>query len=224
MAPQKKKQKSGRKNALKRIAASRVIALKDLKFPLSLPWVIVRDAIPEGTKVANLRKKYPGYAWTESIFQRREDTATSVDGLRRYLRVNSGSIRAVTPLLKTLEKVKEPEHIVGGHALIRSLRGCGKQGNHTDYFSMKSHGKVKGAACPYSVVVALEDGSSLYVGDAKVSLPARSAIIFRGDVSHSGSEYALDNIRYHVYIDVNDMHEARKGTHVKWVRGKSSWR
>jgi hypothetical protein len=77
---------------------------------------------------------------------------------------------------------------------------------------------VRNASQPYSCVVALEEGTSFYLGSRKMDLPAGSAIIFRGDVAHSGSEYAVDNIRFHLYIDVCDCHEARAGTHVRWVR------
>jgi hypothetical protein len=103
--------------------------------------------------------------------------------------VRKGNIRALVPFLKILDDVKQPEHVIGGHALIRSLPGCGKQADHTDYFTMGSHGKVTGKVCPYSVVVALEGGSSIYMCGEKVNLPLGSAIVFRGDIRHSGSEY-----------------------------------
>ena len=135
----------------------------------------------------------------------------------RYCRARAGNIKALVPFLKTLEEVKQPAHIVGGHALIRSLPGCGKQAEHRDYLTMGSHPKVRGEACPYSVVVAVEGGSSLYVLGEKIDLPLGSAIVFRGDVRHSGSEYKTDNIRYHLYVDVLHDHEARKGTHVQWI-------
>jgi hypothetical protein len=45
----------------------------------------------------------------------------------RYCRARAGNIKALVPFLKTLEEVKQPAHIVGGHALIRLLPSCGKQ-------------------------------------------------------------------------------------------------
>ena len=53
----------------------------------------------------------------------------------------------------------------------------------------------------------------------KIDLPLGSAS-FRGDVRHSGSEYATDNIRYHLYVDVVHEHEVRQGTHVQWIKVK----
>jgi hypothetical protein len=124
----------------------------------------------------------------------------------------------VKPFLTHLESVKEEAHRIGGHALLRSLPGCKKQGAHMDYFTMKSHGPVSSDTQPYSCVLALETGSSIYVGDKKIELPIGSAIIFRGDVTHSGSEYKYDNIRYHLYIDVINKHEASKGTLIRWKK------
>ena len=54
----------------------------------------------------------------------------------------------------------------------------------------------------------------MYVKEEKVDIPLGYAIIFRGDVRHSSSEYDCDNIRYHLHIDVVGLHEAREGTHV----------
>lgn len=190
----------------------------DLKFPLPGAWTIVSDAV-DPKMVVKLRRKYPSGMWTERIFQGPDDTASTVDGLRRYCKVTARSIRALVPFLRGLEAVKESSHVIGGHALIRSFKGCGKQASHTDYFTMGSKGAVKKETMPYSCVVAVEDGSYFYVKDEKISLPAGSAIVFRGDVVHSGSEYAKDNIRYHVYMDVDKRHEARDGSYVKWVRG-----
>lgn len=186
----------------------------DLKFPLPGAWTIVSDA----TKVVNIRRKYPRCMWTEQIFQGPDDTASNVDGLRRYCKVTPGCIRALVPFLRGLEAVKESSHVIGGHALIRSFDGCGKQASHTDYFTMESKGAVKKDTMPYSCVVVVEGGSSLYLKEEKISLPAGSAIVFRGDVVHSGSEYSRDNIRYHLYMYVDKKHEASDGAYVKWVR------
>ena len=123
----------------------------------------------------------------------------------------------MTPFLKKLNAVKEVDHVVSGHALIRSYPGCKKQALHTDYFSMLPHARVRGVSMPYSCLVALESGSYVYLNDSKMILPKGSAVVFRGDVVHSGAEYSADNIRYHLYIDVRDKHVASEGTHVHWV-------
>lgn len=86
----------------------------------------------------------------------------------------------MVPLLKKLEEVKEDSHVAGGHALMRVYKDCPRQGTHMDYFTVEPHSKVRGETLPYSVVVALESNSFLYVEGAKVSLPARHAVVFRG--------------------------------------------
>lgn len=83
---------------------------------------------------------------------------------------------------------------------------------------MPYNGKVRDDTNPYSVLVALEEGSSVYVKDVKVPLPCGCALIFRGDVVHSGSEYKYDNIRFHMYMDVvGSEHIAGKGKSIQWV-------
>lgn len=129
----------------------------------------------------------------------------------RYLKIRRNGLNAVTPFLDKLNSVKQDDH-----ALIRSFPGCIKQGLHTDYYSMRSHGKVPSVS-PYSVLIALEEGSSIWIGLNEIHLSAGTAIILRGDTIHSGSAYEYDNIRYHIYMDVRGMHVASEGTHVHWV-------
>lgn len=191
------------------------ITLSELKFPLPGPWVVVTDAI-DPTKITNLRRTFPLRMWSEQIFQGPEDTATSTDGLRRYLKVEPSSIDGLIPFLNKIDEIKEPGHVVGGHGFIRSFKGCPRQALHTDYFSVLEKVKVKGIVQPYSCVVSVEAGSSIYIGTVKIDLPAGSAIIFRGDCVHGGAEYMKDNIRYHLYIDVEEKHVARHGEAVSW--------
>jgi hypothetical protein len=68
---------------------------------------------------------------------------------------------------------------------------------------------------PYSVLIALEDDSFIYIEGNKISVPKGSAVVLRGNVTHSGSEYPKSNLRYHIYIDTSE-HVANEGSHVKW--------
>jgi hypothetical protein len=205
----------------------------------------VEDGV-DANKVPDLRKKFPSRRWRQNIFQGSEDTPETVDGKRRfalimtvalkylyvlyvlhnsvmwcvmcrYLKVGKASILALKPFLKKLQEEKEELHEVSGHALIRSLPGCRRQGNHTDYFDVRSHGKVEGKTMPYTCLVALEGDSFLYIEDKKIALRAGNVAIMRGDVVHAGSEYAVDNIRYHVYMDVAGVHKADSGDYVRWA-------
>lgn len=106
--------------------------------------------------------------------------------------------------------------MLSGHAMIRSLPGCVQQDYHTDYFSMRAKGQVTGEVCPYSILVAIENDSFIYVNGDKLSLPIATAIIMRGDVIHAGCEYSTDNMRLHIYMDVVGIHVAKEGTQVKW--------
>ena len=139
----------------------------------------------------------------------------------RILEVAEDDIKALKlkPFLKALASVKEPEHDIAGYALIKSFAGCKKQAPHTDYWCQRSNGKVRDVCMPYSGVVSLQCGSSLLLGhdNDRVKLPVGSAIIFRGDVVHSGSDYRSDNVRFHFYIDVKGKCVASEGIHVRWV-------
>lgn len=136
----------------------------------------------------------------------------------RYKVIKRDDLRALDPFFEKLESVKDSTHVVTGLAMIRSLKGCPKQDPHTDYFSMRSHGKVKDCVLPYSGLVAVEQGSSIYVQGQKIALPCRSAVLIRGDIVHNGSGYNKDNIRVHFYLDVAGVHEASAGTHVHWSK------
>ena len=138
--------------------------------------------------------------------------------LLRYKVIKRDDINALDPFFKKLESVKDPTHVMTGLAMIRSLKGCPKQDPHTDYFTMRSHGKTKECVLPYSGLVAVEHGSSIYVQGHKIVLPCRSAVLIRGDVVHNGSGYKKDNIRVHFYLDVAGVHEASAGTHVQWSK------
>ena len=136
--------------------------------------------------------------------------------MSRYLRVGAKSIKAMNPFLDFLQRVKEPAHVIAGHGLVRSLPLCIKQDEHKDYFSLRSHGKVLGSTMPYSILIALEHDAYVYLYGVKTPLPIGCAVVLRGDVLHSGSEYKNDNIRYHLYMDVKNVHVAEDGTQLQW--------
>lgn len=54
---------------------------------------------------------------------------------------------------------------------------------------------------PFSVLIALEDGTRLVDGDTlkEITIPRGSAIIFHGGFAHAGAEYSERNVRLHVY-------------------------
>ena len=121
----KKRQRVGYTNALKR-KPTQYVTLSELKFPLPGPWVVVTDAI-DPKKTINLRRAFPLRMWSDSIFQGPDDTPTSTDGLRRSLKMEPSRIATLLPFLEKIEEVKQLGHIVGGHGLLRSLKGCPQQ-------------------------------------------------------------------------------------------------
>lgn len=138
------------------------------------------------------------------------------DSLNRYLPVRPDRFKALAPFFKKIDEEKEPGHKVDGHALIQSLPGCVAQRSHTDFFNHRSHGAKEGTF-PYSILIALMDGCSVYIEGIKYPLPKGAAAIIRGDVTHNGSEYDEINYRYHIYLDVPPHHVASEGTHIRWL-------
>ena len=54
---------------------------------------------------------------------------------------------------------------------------------------------------PLSVLFSVEDNTYWYAGAQKFHLPAGWFVIFRGDLEHSGAEYAEFSVRLHAYFD-----------------------
>lgn len=119
------------------------------------------------------------------------------------------------PFLDALERKKNAAHKIGGYTLLRSKPGCQKQADHKDYFVLKKKGKMSGDNAPHVGLIALENDTTMHVEGEKVSVPKGSCIIMRGNVVHAGSDYKVDNIRFHFYMDTPD-YEASGGTHTLW--------
>ena len=130
-------------------------------------------------------------------------------------RIKPNTITEVCLLMDTLDKVKEPVHIIGGCSLLRSLPGCGVQKNHTDYAVGNKKGTFSGIGAPYVGLVALENNTTLNIEGKVVCIPLGACLIMRGNVIHAGSAYNVDNIRFHFYMDT-DMYVARNGRHTEW--------
>lgn len=87
-------------------------------------------------------------------------------------------------------------------ALLRSAKGCARQRRHTDYeVAAVEACKVK----PHSVLIAVSDKAQLHVCERNtertLEIEPGDAILFRGDVVHSGAAYADANTRLFGYLD-----------------------
>jgi hypothetical protein len=90
-----------------------------------------------------------------------------------------------------------------GCSTLLSLSGCIKQRPHTDFDP-----GAKGSALSLACLIALEEGTQFhfYLGGDKnerlVSLHPGDLLVFRGDCPHSGAAYEKENIRIHMYVDL----------------------
>jgi len=89
---------------------------------------------------------------------------------------------------------------LGGIHQLVSLQGCMEQALHTDY---DRHCALS-RQC-YGIIFAIMDNTKLYgmIGNKKTlfSFKSGSVFIFRGDFIHAGADYAVDNVRLHMYFD-----------------------
>ena len=99
--------------------------------------------------------------------------------------------------------------------MIHSKAGCELQADHTDYLIKSKKGRISGKGAPYVGLIALEDNTTLHIEGNKVDIPKGSCLIMRGNVTHAGSDYAVDNIRFHFYLDT-PKYVASGGTHTDW--------
>ena len=91
--------------------------------------------------------------------------------------------------------------LFGGAHCLHSLPMCARQMWHTDY-DMEAVRRARRP--PMSVVVALQDGTRLLTLDGAQTLGCGDILVFGGDVVHAGAEYAKENTRIHIYLDVID--------------------
>lgn len=110
--------------------------------------------------------------------------------------------------------------------VLRSLRGCVRQGLHTDY-PMQAAAAARPK--PRGALLALEHRTRLVVQPAHagavvlLDVPVGACVVFDGDVVHAGAEYAEDNVRVHAYLDVPNV---RRRADTVWAvqrkRGRAS--
>ena len=129
-------------------------------------------------------------------------------------------LSAVQSFLDELNLKKQPAHTIGGYTLLRSKPGCVMQGEHTDFFVNPKKDRMSGKDTPHVGLIALENSTTLQVEGQKVVVPKGSCLIMRGSVLHAGSDYDVDNIRFHFYMDTPH-YVASGGTHTQWKECKS---
>ena len=164
---------------------------------------------------------------------RANDTFTNFSGLRWSLPAHLPRIR--TEILTTLEKhgilqgrvlkrydqthqgnLKAPpdEAYAQGLTLLRSDPGAPDQHCHADRGSPGDFAAATFAGTPLSVLVALEDGTSIVVKPIgsedfiRLHIPTLSMCVFRGDLLHHGvglpCTAGSSHLRLHGYIDPPD--------------------
>jgi len=196
------------------VARERVRCISEMapKPPLPACGYIVADlALPPDT-LRDLLTEAEGRAY-ETVFK--EVGGLHDDSFREQSRVQTrspaiGKLRvALSALTACLDSAWQPSVF----SFMRSIPGGQEQEPHQDYPEdvIATASKNKATRVPASMVLALEEGTSLRVfdgcfsarNDAKarqVHIPVGYCIIFRGDLIHNGMPYSVVNHRVHCYL------------------------
>lgn len=113
--------------------------------------------------------------------------------------VSSVVMMTLTKLRKL--KVLSYWHTISKFTFLRTLGGSKDQAEHTDYDTDDDRYKTR--IFPMGLLLALDEGATFKVRGKKVDIPKGGAVLFRGNLKHSGSGYEEDNIRAHMYIVVD---------------------
>ena len=107
--------------------------------------------------------------------------------------------------LRVIEALNERGVLRGGReparaCVLHSKRGCKRQAFHSD-FDVNAFVGVRVKPC--SVLLALEDHTTLHFVSGPVELSRGDIMMFEGDVVHAGSEYIhADNTRFFMYVGI----------------------
>ena len=136
-------------------------------------------------------------------------------GSSKRQRKNQTRITAAKNIEKRVRTVLErfglvgKDHVADLMSYLRSVRGAPRQSFHSDFKKHRVFDRVKmhegSLPYPVSVLLALQDGSTLTLRDGTtVSVPRGAVVVFKGNMIHAGSEWyeEQENWRMHIYYGV----------------------
>jgi hypothetical protein len=128
----------------------------------------------------------------------------NIGRLTRHARAREVIEKIKTKLLA--EKILNELHTSHEAGVLLAFEGAPGQDRHRDYhrsrifWELIDGWKLRGAL---SCLVALEEGTTVTDKNGReISIPKYHAALWRGDVRHSGSAYAVNNRRLHIYFNV----------------------
>lgn len=144
------------------------------------------------------------------------------DKKRKQMTINSKNIQINTFLKNITNKIVELVNFYNfqpsNYVLLYSKAGCSNQLAHSDYIPSK---ELEIYQTPLNAIIALESNTKLHIWNKSINivtekyLPVKpinrtilylnkgDILLFRGDLIHAGSDYDIDNIRLHLYLDNN---------------------
>ena len=148
---------------------------------------------------------------TEPIFN--DSPGIRTDNKRKQGSLTGSWARSISKRLAAEYPFLTPSSMV----LLESEPGCQRQAAHCDYIPTAELLRLDASKLPLLFLLAIEPNTTLDVWPGShhtirrgkgplrprktVQLDAGDAIVFRADLVHAGSAYAVANRRVHVYLD-----------------------
>lgn len=148
------------------------------------------------------------------------------DKKRSQHKISKTSMKIFRPMVTKLKKLF-PKHIVRDGYVIKSRPNCKTQRRHRDYERNKE--LLESDLKPLSMLYSVNVGGKLRVWEKShlrnklsaeevkqvktIELDAGDAVIFRGDLYHSGAAYKCVHHRVHFYMDVKGVNRIENATY-----------
>jgi len=117
-------------------------------------------------------------------------------------------------------KVVYPELNPSRGDILFSKEGCKEQQLHTDYEVTDELVELcKISKAPLSVILSIMDGTKIKIkpfnSDVQIiNLGVGDVFVFRADLVHAGCAYDKENVRFHLYLDSNDVKRVKNRTFI----------
>lgn len=174
-----------------------------------------REAVEECVTLRRERKK----PRKDAIFNNKRNSTGDNKRLLMPVRTDLSGLRSS---ILAWVHLNYPHHTPTEMTIITSLPGCKRQVAHCDCEPTPEQAMTQDAHFPCSCLVALEEGTRLYVWPGTIrfstnpdladkitkrmpmeiiDLGPGDIVIFRGDLIHAGADYSKTNHRIHLHLD-----------------------
>ena len=180
----------------------------------SQKYGIILNVVNEDESISQIKdkKKSPRVTRIYNTFRESKRRKLPPKGCRFSLKLEVNELSCIGHWISQVNQILHATHLpVAGFSLIWSDADTVEQETHIDYPTLSSHEKPQ-EWYPLACLIALDDNVSIIIENKGIHIPKFSALVFRGDLKHSGgSWYDCSGDRIHGYIDTEE-HQNSNGT------------